>query len=87
MTFPAIKKLLNKEHPKEDWVYYGICHNSITNLLGAVWDACIQLTSIQGDLSPLMLASQQGHADIVALLIENHADLDMQNEVHSAAES
>ena len=51
-------------------------------LKGAVWGACNQLTSIQGDLSPLMLASQQGHADIVALLIENHADLDMRNEVH-----
>ena len=49
--------------------------------------ACIQLTSIQGHLSPLMLASQQGHADTVALLIESHADLDMQNEVHSVTES
>ena len=28
-----------------------------------------------------MIASQQGHADIVELLIENHADLDMQDQV------
>ena len=45
------------------------------------------LPSIQSDLSPLMLASQHGHADIVALLIENHADLDMKNKVHLANES
>ena len=44
-------------------------------------------SNLQGDLSPLMLASQQGHADIVALLIENDADLDMQNKVHPANES
>lgn len=31
-----------------------------------------------------MIASQQGHADIVELLIENHADLDMQDQVPSA---
>lgn len=31
-----------------------------------------------------MLATQEGHADIVELLIENHADLDMQNKVHPA---
>ena len=34
-----------------------------------------------------MLASQRGHADIVALLIENDADLDKQNKVYSATES
>ena len=31
-----------------------------------------------------MLAIQEGHVDIVELLIENHADLDMQNKVHSS---
>ena len=31
-----------------------------------------------------MLAIQEGHVDIVGLLIENRADLDMQNEVHSS---
>ena len=31
-----------------------------------------------------MLATQQGHADIVQLLIENHANLDIQNKVHPA---
>ena len=49
-----------------------------------MWGVCIQLSSIQSDLSPLMLAIQEGHVDIVELLIENHADLDMQNEVHSS---
>ena len=34
-----------------------------------------------------MLAIQEGHVDIVELLIENHADLDMQNKVHPVTQS
>lgn len=38
---------------------------------------------IQDGLSPLMLASKRGHAEIVELLIENQANLEAQNKVHS----
>ena len=37
---------------------------------------------IQNALSPLMLASKQGHAEIVELLIENQTNLETRNKVH-----
>ena len=36
---------------------------------------------LQSDRTPLHLAAEEGHHDIVSILLDNNADLDVQDEV------
>ena len=59
----------------------GVCVSTVVSCIFCTATRMIMCSSLQDGQSPLMFASQNGHIEIVRILLSASAKVDLQNEV------